>query len=681
MNQQGGVSETLHGVEVADPWWWLEDSDDPRVAEWEASQEKRTRAALDNLPGRDALREKLAPWFEVTSVVNAKTGGDRVFFELRGGGRNQPLIMYRDGIGEGIALDPLALRPDGQLAVDWWYPSPDGRFLAYGTSLDGSELSALRIRDLATNEDLSETIPYTRASSVAWLPGSEGFVYTRYATPGTVPEGEEQFRPFACLHRLGSPVGNDAEVFAGMTGKGDMLRTTIDPAGRWVVATIHHGWTSTTVYVSRLLPDSLDFRAVSALEGATSSSVGFDGDWLLVLTDHDAPNGKIVAIDLTGEALKPEQIVETGEELVIESAALALDRLVIRGLRRGQPYCPVHAITGELLSLLELPNADHVFALTGDVRRRRVLVGYESFVRPPMVHEIDIDSGESRPLAVTHLPDEFDPDDCVVTRAEVASRDGTKVPMALAHHRDRNPDQPSPAFLTGYGGFAITRGAEFYPAIPAFLAAGGVIAGPGLRGGYEFGERWHRDGKLERKQNVFDDFIASAEWLIGEGYTTPARLAIGGGSNGGLLVGAAMTQRPDLFRAVWCAVPLLDMVRFHLFRIGHLWVSEYGSPDDPEAFRYLHAYSPYHRVNDGVDYPAVLVTAAASDARVDPMHARKMVARLQEALGERPDRPILLRMETGAGHGAGKSTARKVAEAVDQWSFLRWQLGMQEDET
>lgn len=234
MNEQGGVSETLHGVEVADPWRWLENGEDPRVAEWEESQDKRTRAALDQLPGRNALREMLGPWFEVTSVVNAKTDGDRVFFELRGGGRNQPRIMYRGGVDEGVALDPLELRSDGQLAVDWWYPSPDGRFLAYGTSLDGSELSTLRIRDLANNEDLHETIPHTRASSVAWLPDSDGFVYTRYPTPGSVPEGEQQFRPSACLHVLGSPVSDDAEVFPEMTGRGDMLRITIDPAGRWL---------------------------------------------------------------------------------------------------------------------------------------------------------------------------------------------------------------------------------------------------------------------------------------------------------------------------------------------------------------------------------------------------------------------------------------------------------------
>ncbi len=678
MNHQGGVTELLHGVEVADPWRWLEDGDDPRVAEWEASQDNGTRAAIGQLPGRNELREKLAPWFEVTSVVHAKAGGDRVLFEVRGGGRNQPLIMYREEDDEGVGLDPLELRSDGQVAVDWWYPSPDGRFLAYGASLDGSELSTLRIRDLTTGEDLPETIPHTRASSVAWLPESEGFVYTRYPTPGSVPEGEEQFQPFACLHHLETPVEDDSLIFSGMTGKGDMLRVTTDPAGRWVVATIHHGWTSTTMHVSRFLPDTFEFRAIAGLEGANSSAIGFDGDRLLVLTDRDAPNGTIVAVDLTSNALEPEEIVETSEKLVIESAALALDRLVIRGLRRGQPYCPVYAITGEQLSVLDLPNADQVFALTGDSRRRRVLVGYESFVRPPMVHEIDLESGDARPLAETQLPDGFDPQDYVVTRADVMSRDGTMVPMALAHRRDRNPDQPAPTFLTGYGGFALTRGAEFYPAIPAFLAAGGVVAGPGLRGGYEYGERWHRDGKLERKQNVFDDFIASAEWLIEEGYTTPDKLAIGGGSNGGLLVGAAMTQRPELFRAVWCAVPLLDMLRFHLFRIGHLWVSEYGSPDEPEAFRYLYAYSPYHQVVDGVDYPAALITAAASDARVDPMHARKMVARLQGAVGELPDRPILLRMETGAGHGAGKSTARKVEEAVDQWSFLRWQLGMEQ---
>lgn len=277
MHQQGGVTETLHGVDVADAWRWLENGDDPQVGEWEASQDKRTRAALDLLPNRDKLRQELAPWFDVTSVVNARTGGDRVFFELRGAGRNQPCIMCQDRSSHGVVLDPLDLQPDGQLAIDWWYPSPDGRFLVYGTSLDGSELSTLRIRDLGNGQDMPAMIPHTRASSVAWLPESEGFVYARYPTPGSVPDGEEQFRPFACLHRLGSPVGEDSSIFTGMTGKGDMLRVNIDPTGRWLVATVHHGWTSTTVYVSRMPPDQREFRAVTALAGGTPARSGSMG--------------------------------------------------------------------------------------------------------------------------------------------------------------------------------------------------------------------------------------------------------------------------------------------------------------------------------------------------------------------------------------------------------------------
>ncbi len=673
-----GVIETLHGIEVADPYRWLEDGDAPEVRQWIEQEYARTRAALDAIPGRDKLRQRLAPWYDVETVVQARpAGAAKVFYLLSGGGRDQRLLMLWDGAETRVVFDPVAERADGQLAIDWWYPSKDGRYVAYGVSLNGSERSTLRVRDVDTGEDLSEHIPHTRASSVAWLPDCSGFFYTRYPTPGTVPAGEEVYHPSAWFHALGTPVDADRPVFVDRTGPQDHLSLHLDSSGRWLTAILSHGWSETSQYVADVSGDGGEFLPVTSLMGAKSVPIGDIGGRIVIHTDRDAPNGSIVLLDPSNLEALPEVLLPEQEDLVIEDAVIALDRVVVQGLEQGRGVLPVYDLSGHRLGKVPLPVMGQLFSTVGDADSRRVLFGFEGFLQPPMIHLVDVDSMMPAPIRQVELPGEIGPDDVVTEQVWVTSKDGTKVPMAIAHRRDLDRSQPAPAFLTGYGGFAITRGAQFYPAIPAFLADGGVIAGPGLRGGYEFGERWHRDGMLEHKQNVFDDFIASAEWLVEHGYTTPKQLAIGGGSNGGLLVGAALTQRPDLFQAVWCSVPLLDMLRFHRFLIGRLWVPEYGSADDPEQFEWIYRYSPYHNVREGVEYPAVLFTAAESDSRVDPLHARKMTALLQDVVGERPDRPILLRTEVGAGHGAGKSTARRVDEAVDQWSFLRWQLGME----
>ena len=662
-----------HGVEVRDPYRWLEDGDAEEVRRWSEAQGRHTRAALDAIPFTAAIRERLRVLFSIGLVSAPAIRGDRYFHQRRTGDQEQPVLYLRQGReGEDrVLLDPARFAEDRTSALDWYYPSDDGRLLAYGVSEGGSEKSVLRILDVDTGRDLADVIPFTRACSLEWRPDGSGFFYTRYPEPGSVPPGEENYRRRVYEHVLGRDWREDPLVFGADRPPEDWANVHLSPGGRWLAVSVSRGWTRTDVYLRDLA--SPDSPFVTVIEGLDAIfGVDVRNDRLYLQTNLDAPRSRLVAADLEHPGRETWRDVLPEGPDVLEGTALIGDWIVAVWLRDASSRVTLHARDGTLLHEVALPVIGSVAGLTGEWDGREAFLGFTSYAVPPTVYRLALPDPTLGLWA--RAPGEVDADRFRVRLVHYPSRDGTLVSMFLVDARDRPTDGRGAALLTGYGGFNISHTPAFGRGVIQFLEKGGLYAVAHLRGGGEYGEDWHRQGMLDRKQNVFDDFLAAADFLLQQGHAGRGRLAIMGGSNGGLLVGAALTQRPGLFRAVVCQVPLLDMVRYHLFRIARLWIPEYGSADDPEAFRWLHAYSPYHHVRDGTPYPAVLITTGESDSRVDPLHARKMAARLQAATSS--DHPILLRLETRAGRGQGKPLSKTLEEWTDVWAFLFSELSL-----
>jgi prolyl oligopeptidase len=678
------VVDRLHGVDVPDPYRWLEDADAPEVQRWTDAQNAATRRALDRVPGRAALEKRFWQLYEIGSVGvpvsrPLKAGGRRYFYTRRDGKQNQPVLYVRDGAdgADRALVDVNAERADGTRALDWWFPSDDGALVAYGVSDDGSEESTLRVRDGATGAALADEIPRTRACSLAWTPDGRGFYYTRYPSPGEVAAAELKYHRAVYHHRLGDDPAKDRKLFGDGRDMTDWPGVDLSPDGRWLAITVSQGWSKSEVYVADVRAGHAPV-AVAAGEPSKFNVVEMLDDRLYVFTTSGAPRGRLFSVD----PARPDRA--RWREVIKESAEVLQDVAYFRGglaaasLQDAALRLRLYDAEGAPRGEIALPGLGALTGLTGARDVAEIDYGFTSFLTPTEVFRVDVTTPKA-PAATTwrKLQAPIDAAAFEVERVMVTSRDGTKLPLFLAHRKGTKRDGAQPALLTGYGGFDHSMLPTWTPSAIPFLEAGGTYAVAVLRGGGEYGEDWHRAGMFGRKQNVFDDFIAAAEWLVANHVTSVDRLAISGRSNGGLLVGAAMTQRPDLFRAVVCGVPLLDMLRYHRFRIAALWTAEYGSPDDPEAFRWLAAYSPYHHVRDGVAYPAVLFHTAASDTRVDAMHARKMTARMQAANAPgRTALPVLLRLESHAGHGAGKPLAKVIEQIVDEWSFVFSELKM-----
>lgn len=569
-----------------------------------------------------------------------------------------------------MLLDPAQFLRDATTALDWFYPSHDGRLIAYGLSEGGSEQSTLRVREVATGVDLPDTIPWTRACSLDWLPDGSGFVYTRYPEPGSVPAGEENYHRRVYEHALGGDWRRDAHVFGEGRDAEDWPQVQLSPDGRWLAVSVAKGWTRTDVYL-RERAGGAGFRTV--VEG-TDALVAptLRNDRLYLHTNLAAQRFRLLCADLERpDSSSWRELIAEGQD-VLEGVALVGERILAAWLREASSRLTLHDGEGRALRELALPALGSVDGISGEWDGDEAFFGFSSYTRPPAVHRVTLADGAVEPWQ--EVPADIDPTAFGVRLARCRSRDGTPLSMFLVQRTDRPADGRGPGLLTGYGGFGVSLTPAFGRGLILFLERGGLYAVAHLRGGGEYGEDWHQAGMLDRKQNTFDDFLAAADYLAGEGLVAPDRLAIQGGSNGGLTVGAALTQRPERFRAAVCQVPLLDMLRYHRFRIARLWIPEYGSAEDPAAFRWLLDYSPYHRVADGTAYPAVLLTTGESDSRVDPMHARKMAARLQAA--SRSGRPVLLRVEKRAGHGQGKPLSKALEEWTDVWSFLFAELGI-----
>jgi prolyl oligopeptidase len=667
------VVELLHGERIVDPYRWLEEGDSPETLLWTERQNSYTEAHLSAFSGRERIRARLEQLLSIGVLTAPTPARGYYYYQRRDGRQNQPVLYWRKGrSGEDrVAVDPNLLDRAGTTALDWFYPSEDGRLLAYGLSADGSEQSVLHVLEVESGRLLSDRIPHTRAASLAWLPDNSSFYYTRYPAAGQVPAGEEHYHRAIYLHRLGEDAERDRLVYQPRE-KEFWPGVSVSPDGRWLLIQVARTFDQSDLYLQDLTGDG------SLVPVAENLPATFEGQIahgrLFLRTNLGAPTYRLYVVqpERPGREFWRE-IVPPRPDAVLESFTLTSRRVALAYLERASSRLQLIDLNGGNEEEILLPTLGSLFGVSGEWDGEELFYGFSSYTIPPTVYQIDLTQRSSS--LWRRVSADIDPNRFVVEQVGFSSRDGTEISMFLVHPAGIGRTGDNPTYLTGYGGFNISMTPAFSRSLLLWLEHGGVLAVPNIRGGGEYGESWHQNGMLDKKQNSFDDFIAAAEWLISEGYTRPDRLAAAGGSNGGLLMGAVLTQRPELFRAVLIQVPLLDMLRYHRFLIARLWIPEYGSPDDPVQFRWLRAYSPYHRVEDRRPYPAVMLATAVSDTRVDPMHARKMAARLQAASSS--GRPVLLRLESRAGHGAGKPLAKMIDELTDSWSFVFSELGVE----
>ncbi|HXT71384.1 MAG TPA: prolyl oligopeptidase family serine peptidase [Vicinamibacterales bacterium] len=685
------VKETFHGVEIIDNYRWLEGDVSqpenlqkvtPAVTAWTDAQNNYTRQVLDHLPGRRALEDRLTPLMQIGAVSTPAMRGNRYFLARREGSQNQPVYYWREGArGEDrVLIDPAVLDPTGLTTVEWLSPSQDGKVAAYGTYKSGDENTTLHLIDVDSGTALPLEIP-DKTQAPDWLPDGTGFVYQNLKNPKDPYSGQVLF------HRMGDPVAKDAILFRQFTkDENEKLSTTWGPwgslsrDGRWLLLGYWVDTKSNDVW----LVDFDKYRKSGTVE-RTVVSVGVDGhasgtviDGTLYLhTTKGAPKGQVIAVD----AKEPAQahwraIVPERKDAVIESVSFAKGRIAVTYLRNASNVIELFDMSGASQGELALPGIGAAGVQTA-LDRTEAYLQFTSFNYPTTIFQVDLASPKAAPSLWEQPPVPVDPSSVEVEQVWYPSKDGTKISMFLVHKKGVVKTGSVPTLLTGYGGFNVSETPVFLVHYFPWFEDGGLFALPNLRGGGEYGDAWHEGGMLEKKQNVFDDFIAAAEWLVAQGYTRPEKLAISGGSNGGLLTGAALTQRPDLFRAVVVAVPLLDMLRYQHFLMARYWVPEYGSAEKPDEFTFLQAYSPYHHVKTGTRYPAVFLTAGENDSRVHALHARKMAALLQASTAADPgEQPVLIWVDRDSGHGQGKPLALRIRDVADQRMFLMWQLDM-----
>jgi prolyl oligopeptidase len=662
------VVDVLHGTSVPDPYRWLEDGDAVEVQAWVGAQNARTRQALAARPARARWHERLVALLGAPVSTGARVAGPFVFALERGAGLPQFRLVVRSRTAAAdpgrTLFDPARATGDDTAAIDWYFPSRDGALVAFGQSSGGDERSLLRVVDVETGRALGDAIPETRAASVAWLPDASGFLYTRY------PDGDEYHR-MVYRHILDKPWEDDELVWGDLPTPEAWPDVALSPDGRFTLVTVSVGWSRSDLH----LHDAHTGRWRPLIEGVPAlTTAHFDSDHLVAVTNLDAPRGRVVTIPLDQHlASSAWETLVSEADAVLEDVRPFAGGLLLAGTWRGVATLSHVGRDGTVIGAVALPELSSLVGMDTEPDADDAFVQLEGFTRPATMYRWSASSGLVPGGGLggdgVGLPA------FAVEHELYHSADGTEIGLFTVHRQDAPPTPDTPAILTGYGGFAITETPAWSPLIAAWCELGGLVAVAGLRGGYEEGEAWHEAGRREHKQSVFDDFHAAADHLVATGRTSRDRLALRGGSNGGLLMGAAITQRPDLARAVHCAVPLLDMVRFPQFLIARLWIDEYGDPEVPEELAWLLAYSPYHHVRPGVCYPAVLFTTAEGDSRVDPLHARKMAATLQAATSCPHERPVLLHQEERAGHGVGKPLRKQADEAADVLTFFSWQLG------
>ncbi|MGA7137315.1 MAG: prolyl oligopeptidase family serine peptidase [Terriglobales bacterium] len=676
------VEDTVQGHKIVDRYRYLENANDPDTKLYVEEELSYTRSMLDPLPGRDKINARLSQLLEIGTVGAPQMGGKYYFYTRREGNQNQPILYVREGVNgdDRVLVDVNRMSADGTVALDWWYASEDGKYVAYGTSPSGSEISTLRVIETASGKLLPDAIERTRAASLAWKRDNSGFFYTRYPKKGDVPAGEEVYHRHVFYHALGADPAGDTLIFGEGRDPEWWPNVSLSEDGRWLLIDEEHGWTKTELFLQDLSSKNPPVEITVGKDFLYNAD--FFAGKLYITSNEDAPRYRVFVADATNPKREnwKELIPQTDD--VLQNAAVTGGKLLTQYQHNATSQLKLFALDGKKLADIPLPAIGDVYGASGKYDRDEIFFGFQSFTVPPSIYRVDLTDVKGAEVksvlwAKVNAPS-IDPSAYEVQQVWYSSKDGTKIPMFIVGKKGIERDGKNPTLLTGYGGFNVSLTPAFSRGSYLWMEHGGIYAVANLRGGAEFGEDWHRAGMLGKKQNVFDDFIAAGEYLIAQKYTDKEHLAIQGGSNGGLLMGAMITQRPDLFRAVVCAVPLLDMLRYQNFQIAKLWIPEYGSAEDAKQFDWLYAYSPYHHVKAGQEYPAILFLTGDTDTRVDPMHAKKMAALMQAEAknGASQQRPILLRIETKAGHGQGKPVAKQIEESTDVYSFLFWQLGV-----
>jgi prolyl oligopeptidase len=666
-------SETVdvyHGTKVADRFRPLEDPDSPATRAWIEAENRGTNAFLESIPERAWIKRRLTELWDFEKYAAPTREGGRYFFTYNKGLQNQS-VLYTSGALDGeatVVIDPNVLSADGTVALSGTQVSHDGRFVAYGIAAAGSDWNVWKVRDLAAGKDLPEELKWIKFSEAEWSLDSQAFFYGRFPEPKT---GEDlkgaNYGQKVYYHRLGAPQTDDALIWEDPEHKEWRAIPTVTDDGSYLILTIEKGTDNKYRIVYRPFdqPAQKPVHLVGEFD-ADYTFIDNEGPVFWFRTDKNAPRGRVIAIDIRKPA--PENWID----LVPEQAETLQAVDVIGGhflasyLKDAQTVVREFDLAGRHLRDVELPGIGTAKGFEGKRRDPDTFYSFASFTEPDSIYRYDVATGASTLWRQPKLS--FNPHDYETTQVFYASKDGTRIPMFLSQKKGQKRDGAAPTLLYGYGGFNVSLTPSYSPSVMAWLEMGGLYAQPNLRGGGEYGEGWHRSGTKLKKQNVFDDFIAAAEWLIANGYTSKSKLAISGRSNGGLLVGACLTQRPDLYGAALPAVGVMDMLRFHKFTIGWAWTDDYGSSDDPALFKTLLAYSPLHNIKPGTCYPPTLITTADHDDRVVPGHSFKFAAALQAA--QSCSNPVLIRIETKAGHGAGKPTTKVIEETADMWAFL-----------
>ncbi len=658
------LQETLHGVTISDPYRWLEDQDSPETRAWINQQNEYTHKLLDSWPGRERLEKRLSELKKVERITSPIERNGRLFYRKRGADQEQAVIYMRDGATgrDEVLIDPNAMSADHSTNVQIADVSKNGKLLAYILRVGGKDESELHLLDVEAKRDLGDVLPPRDYFDVSFLPDTTAFYYSTMLEDG----------PRVRLHKMGTKPEADTDVFGKGYSKDIIIVADVSEDGRHLVIQVFHGSAADKVeiWVRDLNTNGPIVPVIKDMDSRFfASAVGGE---LFLQTNYKAPKGRVMALNLAKPAPENWREVVPEAENAIESVTLAGGKILVAYVKNATSMVRAFEPDGKLAFELNLPALGAVNDVQGKWENHAAYFSYASFAIPATIYQCDMSTGKQSVWAQVKVP--VDPSKFEVSQIWYASKDGTKVPMFLMHARGIRLDGSNPVLLEGYGGFMVNNTPYFNADAIVWAERGGVYGLANLHGGGEFGEAWHQAGMRAKKQNVFDDFIAAAEWLIQNKYTNPSKLSILGGSNGGLLVGAALTQRPDLYQAVICWHPLLDMLRYDRFMEAQFWVSEYGTAKDPEQFQWLYAYSPYQHVKKGVKYPAVLFMTGDGDTRVAPLHARKMAALLQADTSS--GRPILLRYELKAGHSGGRSATQDIGDSVDQLSFLFWQLGV-----
>jgi prolyl oligopeptidase len=672
--QQVNQIDIYHGVEVADPYRWLEDPDSPETKAWVEAQNQVTFSYLNQIPQREEIKNRLTQVWDYAKYGIPFKRGDRYFYYKNDGLQNQSVLYVLNSLDDEprVLIDPNLLSEDGTVSLSGLAISKDGNLMAYALSYSGSDWKEWHVRNIETGEDLPDLIKWSKFSGASWTHDHQGFFYSRYDEPNEQTKHEDvNYYQKLFYHKIGTDQSQDILVYHRPDQKEWGFSGVVSEDGQYLIISVWLGTDPKNLlfYKDLTNPSAEVVELISEFK-AQYSFIDNDGSVFWLETDLDAPRGRAIAIDISN-GNQTEIIPERAETL--QGVSVLNHQFVAAYLKDAHSQIKIFNLDGSWVRDITLPGLGSAGGFDGDRADTETFYSFTSFTTPSTIFRYNMLTGES---SVFRQPQaDFNPGDYESHQVFYHSKDGTRVPMFITHKKGIKLDGNHPTYLYGYGGFNISLTPSFSVSQLVWMEYGGILAIPNLRGGGEYGEEWHQAGTKLNKQNVFDDFIAAAEWLIANQYTCREKLAIGGGSNGGLLVAACLTQRPDLFAAVLPAVGVLDMLRFHKFTIGWAWCSDYGSPENPAEFKALYAYSPLHNLASGTHYPATLITTADHDDRVVPAHSFKFAAALQAA--HAGEAPVLIRIETKAGHGADKPTTKIIEEVADKWAFLVRVLGME----